>query len=179
MKTPKPFIFKHFAANGRTVTACGLRIQPNSNENEKQHSNGHSSWTHASGEPTCRKCRKALKSTEVRDLVRCSEDGSSMALDQAYRAHSEASKLCTMLGPKWKPRIWYNLGWHHEARFEGRLGDLRVHGSREHYTAFFARMAVSGTSPRRCVRELVKHLDLNVAEQQAFLAVAKKSLVLG
>jgi hypothetical protein len=46
----KPFIFKHFAANGRTVTACGLRIEPN--KNEKQHSNGYSSWTHASGEPT-------------------------------------------------------------------------------------------------------------------------------
>ncbi|MFA6094246.1 MAG: hypothetical protein WC986_15010 [Elusimicrobiota bacterium] len=171
----KPFIFKHFAANGRTITACGLRIEPNTDKNEKQHSDGRSSWTRPSGEPTCLKCKKALASQEIRDVVRCSEDGSDTALDRARAAHAKALKLCTMLGPKWKPRIWCNLGWHHEAH----VGDLLVHGNGESFTAYFARIAVSGTSPRGCVQALVTQLQVNIAEQVDYLKHAVKSLVLG
>lgn len=118
----KPFVFKHYAANGRTVTACGKRIQPNSDANERQHSNGHSSWSHNGGEPKCKACRAVLARTDAVALVRCSEDDSDDALERAKENMLSALALCKRLGKRWEPRIWYNGGWHHEAI----CGQLRV-----------------------------------------------------
>lgn len=30
-------------------------------------------------------------------------------------AHTNAQALVSVLGPKWKPRVWENLGWHYAA----------------------------------------------------------------
>ena len=151
----KPFLFRHFAANGRAVTACGKRIQPNSDANEKQHSNGHSTWTRPGGEPTCKVCRAALVSNRIIDLVRCCEDDSDSAMDHAAQTMADAEATCARLGKGWEPRVWYNCGWHCEAVH----GDLHVspRGNRR-FDAHLepGRFWADGSTPLAAVRATLK-----------------------
>jgi hypothetical protein len=61
------------------------------------------------------------------------------------RAQKKAAALAKRLGPRWKPRVWENLGWHYSAI--SPCGSIKVHSSYpegEMWTAYFGPEATGG-----------------------------------
>ena len=74
------------------------------------------------------------------------------------KAKDAAAKLCKQLGQKWKPRVWENLGWYHEAV----LGDYVMHVHRIISGAYMAQLrqtkfCATAKTPRAAIH---KALDL-------------------
>lgn len=58
-------------------------------------------------------------------------------------AVNAADKLAKRLGPKWRPVVWENLGWYHEAQF-GPDETLQVHGDHGHPQYYWANFRMFG-----------------------------------
>ena len=81
------------------------------------------------------------------------------------KAHAEARKLCAVLGKRWKPSIWENMGWHYSAV----LGDCSVHRHSE-YIAYFngpKQFIGEDKDPNRAVQKAVKEAITFVHAQTA------------
>lgn len=99
----------HYAANGRTITACGEKCAAN-HEGGKNSNN--------SDETTCRRCKAAIKKAaelDVPSMLRICEDYDAQQPAKAQAAVEKAQLLASCLGPKWKPRVNANLGWYWSA----------------------------------------------------------------
>lgn len=75
-----------------------------------------------------------------RGLVYCSPAcGFDCTYEAFLKAQEEAEALARRCGPRWKPRVWENCGWHYAATSPGN--NVKVHpgkiANRTHYTVFF------------------------------------------
>ncbi len=119
---------KHFAANGRATTACGLVCEPNSYVLSQRKNN-----TNAI-DPKCVACRKILKLSKELDVDALVATGEPVldAKRRATAAVEAARSLAKQLGPAWKPDVWENGGFHYSVKF----GGLKIHPSGKIFTAY-------------------------------------------
>ncbi len=107
---------KHYAANGRTITACGLKCEQNHRGSENSND----------GNPSCLSCKHAIAFAEQMNpefLVLTSEDESKTALRDCKKAIKDAQTLIKKMGGKtpgleWQYHVWENLGWHYKIFLE-------------------------------------------------------------
>lgn len=68
--------------------------------------------------------KQSLRWTPVRSgATYCSPAcGARCTLSEFQAATRAAEKLAASLGPRWKPRVWENLGWHYSAELDHRVG---------------------------------------------------------
>lgn len=59
------------------------------------------------------------------------------------KATRSAQALAERLGPKWKPRVWENLGWHFSAASD--VGEVHDHGSNLGARRFWADLKADGS----------------------------------
>lgn len=94
------------------------------------------------------------------------------------KAVKESAKLAAALGPRFKPRVWENLGWHYSAD-SGRCWDgfralASVHkNSRYSYTAFLntaTQFLGDGRSPQAALRKAVRAAKAHIAALRLDLA---------
>lgn len=159
IKRPKSFVgvpSKHFAANGRSTTACGKRIPGGRNRLSNV------AFSSDQLNAKCKKCQSMLvlaSSCDLIALVACSEDGrgaEAMAdARAAFKLGCATAKALRQVGPgDWKVRVWENLGWHSEVV----QGKMHVHpkvrsGQKraEHSVCFDGRWVAHDRSPVKAV----------------------------
>ncbi len=92
-------------------------------------------------------------------------------------ARAAAAKLCKLLGPAWKPRIWENLGWHYEVR----LATMTVYTATPgYYHAFYEagqQFTATAGDPRVAVVEAYAQAQELVARTMAANAVLRAAIL--
>jgi len=84
------------------------------------------------------------------------------------RAVKDAAKLAKRLGPKWKPHMWDNLGWHWQVMYftHGVLRASIWRGYGGHYHASIGGVYTAhATTPEAALYAALKELDASIAVQ--------------
>jgi hypothetical protein len=160
----RPQKSRHYAANGRTITACGLTIDRNSFDNEKEHSED-------AGQFTCSGCRTVpmmAHAGDVGSLVITSQDGKPDAMERAMETHGRASLLSSRLGPGWKVRVWENCGWHYQVSQNNVTVSEHKYDTAAAYSVQYANthLIARGSTPEAALKKLKCLLEEEAKEYQ-------------
>lgn len=101
--------------------------------------------------------------------------GGDCTYEDYLKAQLNAEKLARKLGPRWKPDVWENLGWH--CRAISSNGAIKVYPSLgdKTYTAFAGeadfpggKWAESGSTPKKAVQNVIAKVRYEMFIQEIF-----------
>lgn len=125
------------------------------------------------------------KPRHIGDRYCSSECGRGRGRGCTWQMYQEALKnaqaLAERLGPKWKPDVWENLGWHYRALSSD--GTIKVHQDRpteKYFNAYFGEVnfpggnwVESGRTPRAAVVKVIARALQKRNEIQALIDSVK------